>query len=468
MVYAVTIMPRLPSVRAALCGALSITAVALGLHCGSGDESLFAPQPDGGTCRAGLPAGCGEPCGAGDVCPAGLFCGADGRCSAECAPGETCANGALCSAQGRCDGAGFGGGGNDGGGASDAPGPDAVCADVNVTLTKVLPKVLFLLDQSSSMRHFKFPSGDSNGCNPDCRWTVLKDVLIGPDPATGGLLKQLEAEAELGVEMYSATDPVQGDGDDSFLPPPTDAVCPRFNGKAFDGLSFAVNNATAIDTILRPASVDDDTPTGPAVRAVVGLLPDGGVGDPKGFAAVPPTTPRVLVLVTDGEPALCGQNNPSDPARVAVVEAVQQTFAQGIRTFVIAIGDNSAQAQAHFKAVANAGQGKDPNTGDAGAVSPTTKQALVDALRQIVLDARTCKFTLNGTVQPGTEQQGVVTLNGAPVPFDAPGAPDEGWRLVSPTEIELVGTACQTVKSTPNAQLSARFPCGSVVPGIPR
>lgn len=350
----------------------------------------------------------------------------------------------------------------------DAPGSDAVCADVDVTLTKVLPKVLFLLDQSSSMRHFRFPNGDSNGCNPDCRWTVLKDVLIGPNPATGGLLKQLEAEAELGVELYSATDPVQGDGDDSFLAPPTDAVCPRFNGKAFDGLSFAVNNAAAIDAVLRPASVDDDTPTGPAIRAVVGLLPDGGAGDPKGFAAVPPTTPRVLVLVTDGEPALCGQNNPSDPARAAVVEAVQQTYALGIRTFVIAIGDTSAQAENHFRAVANAGQGLDPATGDAGAVRPTTQQALVDGLRKIVLDARTCKFTLNGTVQPGTEQQGTVTLNGAVVPFDAPGAPDEGWRLVSPTEIELVGSACQTIKSTPNAKLTARFPCGAVGPGKPR
>ena len=75
------------------------------------------------------------------------------------------------------------------------------------------------------MRHYRFPTGDSNGCNPDCRWTVLKDVLIGPAANPGGLLKQLEGEAELGLEMYSATDSNQGDGDNSFLPsPPTRSV----------------------------------------------------------------------------------------------------------------------------------------------------------------------------------------------------------------------------------------------------
>ena len=163
---------------------------------------------------------------------------------------------------------------------------DSICADTDVTLTKILPKVLFLLDQSSSMYFNKFPNGKSNGCNPDCRWTVLKDVLIGPAATPGGIVKQLQAEAELGVEMYSATDPNPNDGDNSLLPPPTDAVCPRFNGKTFNGVTFALNNAAAIDALLRPATVDDDTPTGPAIRAVVGLAPDGGVVDPKGFAAV--------------------------------------------------------------------------------------------------------------------------------------------------------------------------------------
>ena len=318
------------------------------------------------------------------------------------------------------------------------------------------------------MHRYKFPDGDSNNCTPDCRWTVLKDVLIGPAATPGGLLKQLEGEAEIAVEMYSATDGNPSDGDNSFLTGPTDDVCPRFNGKAFDGLTFQAQAFATVDALLRPASVDDDTPTGPAIRKVVGLAADGGIGDDAGFAALPSKAPKVVVLVTDGEPAVCGENFPSEPGQTAVVTAVQQTYAHGIKTFVIAIGD-AVGAVDHFNAVANAGQGLDPSTGDAGAILPNTPQQLVDALQKIVLDARTCTFDLNGQVQPGMEKLGTVTLNGAVVPYDDPGAPDEGWRLVNPSRIELVGSACTTVKTTPDAQLSARFPCGAVSrPNVPK
>ena len=445
--------------------ALGLVGVLAALHCGGGTgESEFgAPS---GPCETTFKGKCGSPCASDLECPGGLYCGFDGKCTADCAPGSICKD-VACSPRGRCgtdDPPNFA---IDGGPKPVDAATDSVCADTDVVFTKVLPKVLFLLDQSSSMLYNRFPSGDSNGCNPDCRWTVLKDVLIGPTATPGGVIKQLQAEAELGIELYSATDTNPNDGDNSLLPPPTDAVCPRFNGKAFDGVAFALNNAAAIDAKLRPATVDDDTPTGPAIRAVAGLGADGGVADPKGFAAVVTNAPKVIVLVTDGEPALCGENNPSDPGRAAVVLAAQQAFGQKIRTFVIAIGAASPQAQAHFKSVANAGQGKDPITGDAGAIEPSTPQQLVDALRQIVLDARTCTFTLNGQVQAGSEKLGVVSLNGKTVPFDDPGAPDEGWRLKNASTLELVGEACKTLKATPNATLSARFPCGAIT-SIPK
>jgi hypothetical protein len=452
----------------------SLGLFALALHCGSASESTFS-GPSGSPCDGLYRGLCGKSCATEVDCADGLFCGLDHRCTAECAPGQACANGFECTVRGRCSTSSlpqpsFPTGDDDGGPTLDADlAQDSVCADTDVALTKILPKVLFLLDQSSSMYLNKFPSGDSNDCNPDCRWTVLKDVLIGPANNPGGLIKQIEGEAELAVQMYSATDSEPNDDDNSFLTGPTDDVCPRFNGKAFSGLSFSVDGYAGIEAALRPTSVDDDTPTGPAIRKVVGLTEDGGVND-GGLAAMPSNAPKVVVLVTDGEPAICGENYPSDPGRAAVVSAVQQSYAQKIRTFVIAIGDTSNEAQQHFNAVANAGQGLDPATGDAGAILPSTPQQLVDALRQIVLDARTCMFDLNGQVQAGMEKLGTVTLNGTPIPFDEPGAPDEGWRLVTPSRIELVGTACTTLKSTPNAQLSARFPCGVVLPppNVPR
>jgi hypothetical protein len=442
--------------------AVGLVGILAALQCGDGNgESKF---DEGGDPCLGVFAGkCGASCAADTECPDGLYCSSSGKCTADCAPGQTC-KGIACSPHGRCgvvDPVGFGG---DGGLKPADASVDNLCAATDVTLTKVLPKVLFLLDQSSSMQFNKFPEGPSNNCVPDCRWSVLKDVLIGPTATPGGVVKQLQGEAELGIELYSATDTNPNDGDNSQLPPPTDAVCPRFNGKTFNGLSFALNNAAAIDALLRPATVDDDTPTGPAIRVVSGLADDGGIADSKGFAAVATTAPKVIVLVTDGEPALCGENNPSDPGRAAVVLAAQHAFKQKIRTFVIAIGAATPQAKAHFKSVANAGQGLDPTTGDAGAIEPSTPKQLVDALQQIVLDARTCTFMLSGQVQPGSEKLGMVTLNGKMVPFDTAGLPDEGWRLKNASTLELVGEACKTLKATPNATLSARFPCGSIVP----
>jgi hypothetical protein len=352
----------------------------------------------------------------------------------------------------------------------DASASDVVCADTNVALTQVLPKVLLLLDQSASMYNFKFDSEEpSNGCNPSCRWSVLKDVLIGDGSPNVGLVKQIEKEAELDVKLYSATDPVLGDGDDSYLTVPTDDVCPRFNGRAFSGLTFAANAYASIDALLRPAGVDDDTPTGPAIRTVIGLGPDGGVVD-GGFASIASAGPKVVVLVTDGEPTLCGESAPSAAAREAVVSAVQETYRQNIRTFVIANGSPGAEAKQHFNAVANAGAGLDPTTGNAAAILPSTQQQLVDTLRQIVLDATTCTFDLHGAVQPSMERLGTVTLNGTRVPFSEPGAPDEGWRLVTPSRIELVGSACATLKATPNGQLSAHFPCEAITvpPEVPK
>lgn len=446
-----------------------LALLAFGIHCGSSDSSLFGGA---GGCPPALADKCGSQCTLDSDCAEGVHCGLDNVCVAQCAPGSTCENGLACSPRGRCGsdpGSGLSNATVDGGGSDGNT--DSVCAATDVQLTKVLPKVLFLLDQSSSMWKYKFPGNalsDVAGveCANGCRWTVLKDVLIGPNPTTGGLLKELQGEAELGIQMYSATDPTLGDGDDSYLPasPAPAATCPRFNGKAFTGTTFALNNADAMDGLLRPATVDDDTPTGPAITKVVGLGADGGVADPNGLAADTSPAPKVIVLVTDGEPGLCGANNTSETAKAGVVAAVQLAHTHGIKTFVIAIGDPSA----HFKAVANAGQGKDPTTGDSNAITPTSTNDLKTALTNVVLGARTCKFQLNGEVQPGMEKQGTVTLNGGVVPFDDPGAPDEGWRLVGKSEIELVGAACNTVKTTPDAKLSASFPCGTILPLGPR
>jgi hypothetical protein len=439
--------------KAMVVGSLSVLAVA----CGAQAASTFSAS--GGTpCESIYRGLCGGACGDDQDCADPLSC-VNGTCGAVCSPNHACADGSACTSRGRCASGAFVSG-FVGGDRADGDGQgNGICADTDLTLTKLVPRVVFLLDQSSSMFYHRFPTGLSNGCNPDCRWTTLKDVLIGPASKKGGLMKQLEGQAELAVEMYSATDSDPNDDDNSFLSGATENVCPRFNGKAFGGLSFSTNAFASVDAMLRPASVDDDTPTGPAIRRVVGL-DDSGAVVPGGLAALPGTAPKLLVLVTDGEPGLCGDNQTSNLAKQDVVSAVQQTYAKGIRSFVIAIGDMTTAGRAHFKAVANAGTGQDPVSGTASAMTPSTQEQLLTALKDVVLDARTCTFDLNGQVGAGKESLGTVTLNGASVPFDA----QNGWRLVSPSRLELVGGACNALKTSENAQLSARFPCGAITP----
>lgn len=90
----------------------------------------------------------------------------------------------------------------------------------------------------------------------------------------------------------------------------------------------------------------------------------------------------------------------------------------------------------------------------------SNRQQVVDALNQIILGVRSCKFTLNGSVVAGTETQGSVQLNGSPLVLGSP----SGWRLNSPTELEITGSACDTLKTSPTAKLVVRFPCGTIVP----
>jgi len=70
---------------------------------------------------------------------------------------------------------------------------------------------------------------------------------------------------------------------------------------------------------------------------------------------------------------------------------------------------------------------------------------------------------LNGQVQAGSEEARHRDPQRHDVPFDDPGLPT---RLApeEPEHLELVGSACTTLKSTPNATLSARFPAAVVQP----
>jgi hypothetical protein len=404
----------------------SALAVAFAMHCGTEDSSTFKDGP----CATVFKDQCGAPCADDTQCAAGLYCADDKKCFAECAPNTTCADGKACSPNGRCGGGGpiFGG---DSGSTTDddaGPGGDA-CADIDITLEKVIPTVLLLIDQSGSMTDNQFPPGSGV-----TRWQVLRSALIDPD---GGIVKQLENDVSFGVSLYSWNS----------------GACPQLTN-----VSWKTGNYTDIFNVYADAGTVNNTPTAESIMGVVGF-DDAGVLRDGGFAAATTPGPKIILLATDGDPDSCAapNSNGTQPPRRFTVWATQRTFDAGIPTYVVSVGTDIDQA--HQQEVANAGLGFNPDAGDASAIyRPTDRAQLVAALNKIILGVRSCKFTLNGAVVPGTEGQGVVKLNGAPLGLNDP----NGWKLNSSTELEVVGNACTTVQTSPNAQISVRFPCGTV------
>lgn len=408
----------------------------MGIHCGTDDGSGFGTPPDEQGCAEIFGDRCNQTCTADPDCGGGMFC-TDGKCNAQCGAGASCPAGTTCSANGRCVG-GFGGGGNDGGSSGDG---SSVCADLDLQLGRVTPTVSLIVDRSTSM-DARFPPGAPAG---QTRWTTLKGALLDD-----GVIQPLQSEVVFGLTMFAN--------------PGNNNTCPDL-----ETVPFALNNYDAIDAVLRPAGMFSDTPTAETIASVAGI-DTAGVVQPGGLAALDTGGGgKVILLVTDGDPDFClnpGANdptgNPSDPAAARLaqqmtVDAVKNAFEAGIKTYVMGIGQDIGEA--HQQEVANVGLGY-PETGgqQAPIFRPTGKQELIDQLKSVVTGARSCTFTLNGNVQPGREGEGTVSLNGVPLVLNDA----NGWKLNTPSEIELTGEACRTVQTVIDANLSVRFPCGSV------
>ena len=81
------------------------------------------------------------------------------------------------------------------------------------------------------------------------------------------------------------------------------------------------------------------------------------------------------------------------------------------------------------------------------------------AFEDILGRARSCSLTLEGTLDLEDAPQGEVVLNGTELGYDDP----NGWRVVDPHTIELVGDACREYLDSEELVLTATFPCGAVL-----
>jgi hypothetical protein len=361
------------------------------------------------------PAACATACdptpGAVNTCPSGYHCSPDGKCDLQCTQGGgECPEGDSCSTDGYCNQ-----------GSNQPPDVDADCPAVHFTPTPTIPSIDIVFDRSGSMTT-NFGAGS--------RFSVLEDALFN---ATTGAVTTTQAQVYFGLEMFSAAQTPCTDG-------PPGAI--NVTGHS---VPRALNNSTAMASLAGNAQnqPSGNTPTAAAIGQAV-----------SDFGTTPPPagSPPIILLATDGEPNSCSGGNDNNNSVNQVASAYAS--AMQIRTFII--GLNLQASTAYLQAIANAGVGQ--TTGNAPYYNAQNPQQLIDAVNTIITGVISCDLTINQAVDPASAPGATVTLNGMNLTFGTDWTLDANGMI-----IHILGTACDTLKSTPNAVVDATFPCGSVI-----
>lgn len=427
-----------------LTGLCGLVALACGGEGSSGTGGPFGGGGSGGV--GGLdcatlvnpPAGCDEACpfGSDSECALGTFC-ESGTCTAQCTPQEGCAAGSTCNVRGRCvpdlGTGGTGGTGNTGG--------NNGCQSVQVTPTRSIPNVMFLVDQSGSMV-------ESFGGGQD-RWEAAHSAI-------NSIASDLDSIVRFGLTTYTSRNGFQSGRSCPLLPTQID---------------FDLNNSStfATDSIYPysyPSDDGEDTPTGDSIDALVSLIQ----ANPP-----PPQGPTIIVLATDGEPDSCecadnwpnpvntsqtyceGPPTPTDP-RIEAVSAAANAHASGFDLYVLWVGAlTSDSIRNHIQDVADAGIGQ----ADAPFWIGTDPEDLENEFRTIISASISCEVQIDKPFDDRDKacNEGDVRLNGTPLscPTDWQVKDEPPYNV-----IELVGSACETFKSG-ESTFTAEFPCGAIV-----
>jgi len=329
------------------------------------------------------------------------------------------------------NGGGTGAGDGDGTGSGTGSGsgiPDDFegCASADINAARVKPTVWFVVDGSGSM---------DNALGGSSRWDALRSALMDPD----GVVQELQAVVEFGLVLYNGPFDIGG-------------LIPGLGGGAgtcpeIITVAAALDNFGAIDAAYPAQPLGGSTPTHwgmDAARMQIMTRPVSPDNVPG---------PQYIVLATDGAPNdNCGGGG--GDAEQFVIDQTGFALDAGIETFVISLAGDDQSLTAHLTNVTTAG-----GTGTSPFL-PETKEDLVSTLTGIVGGAVGCEIVLNGEVTEGSECLGIVDLNGNHLPCNDP----NGWMLVAPNKIELVGQACDDLLADNLSLLHADFPCDVFAP----
>src|SRR5690606_14715366 len=138
-------------------------------------------------------------------------------------------------------------------------------------------------------------------------------------------------------------------------------------------------------------------------------------------------------------------------AKDGVVDAAAAAQDKDVTVHVINVSSpGNSSLQDHLVDVADAGGGN---------VYPGfNPDELREAFEEIIGGVRSCAFDLGGEIATCKAADGTVRLNGEDLVLDDA----DGWKVNSSTQIELLGSSCETIKTGDN-DLTIRFPCGSFI-----
>lgn len=357
------------------------------------------------------------------------------------------------------------------GGGGAAP----VCSELSVVPTPVVPTVLVLVDNSSSM--FEKDQSNPAAISP---WDLLYGTLMAED----GPIKTLESEVRFGFTSFKGANMAQMDE--------VDPACATLTS-----VPYEFGNFDAIKSVYDELGAEWmpgikwETPTGHALARAAAALDE--------YAAMP-EGPKSILLVTDGNPNTCQIIDPQCGQDLSI-QAVQDAYALGIRTFVVGIGEVIVGnvgcdptwgrcGPDHLQDIANAGVGlpvtPPPETfvwqscadaygrelqgtydatgmpGEAPFYTATTAAELTQAIEELLKAVLTCTFEMDVRIT-GNPALGSVLVGSAKQPVTYNDA--DGWKLEDNRyQVTLQGAACELFMAEQTVDIS--FPCDPLT-GMP-
>ena len=95
---------------------------------------------------------------------------------------------------------------------------------------------------------------------------------------------------------------------------------------------------------------------------------------------------------------------------------------------------------------------------------PTDQTALAKQFEQVLAGVKSCTFDIGGNIKVVQTllDEAHVYIEGVEVPLDTTAM--NGWHMPTPTQIELVGAACENWRMPANNKITWDFPCRILVP----